>query len=255
VVLDEAMSTERDQATAALPDASQRLVRTVDGFHGDYWTAPSLLPGWTRAHVVAHLGLNAAALSRALRGLVADEDDQSDEHDVVPRTMYDSDELRADDIALLAAQDPTELRATLMAETTLLQEALDAVPPDRWESRIERTPGGRAMRAGSFPGMRWRELEIHHVDLDAGYSCADWTQAFAEHLLDAMAKRLRPEQAFEVKPLDSSRTWLLGDGGEAEYAVPIVTGPAADLGWWLTGRRPSATLSCSRGELPSIEGW
>jgi len=249
------MSTEREQATAALPEASQRLVRTVDGFQGEDWTAASLLPGWTRAHVVAHLGLNAAALSRALRGLVADEDDQRDQHERAPRTMYDSDEQRDEDIALLAAQDPSELRATLMAETTILQEAVDAVPHDQWEARIERTPGGRAMRAASVPGMRWRELEIHHADLDAGYSCADWTQDFAEHLLDAMAKRLRPEQAFEVKPLDSSRTWLLGDGGEAEYAVPIVTGPAADLGWWLTGRPPSAALSCSRGELPSIEGW
>src|SRR3954447_6053900 len=51
-------STEHERATAALPDASARLVRTVDGFHGDDWRAPSLLPGWTRAHVVAHLGLN-----------------------------------------------------------------------------------------------------------------------------------------------------------------------------------------------------
>jgi maleylpyruvate isomerase len=249
VVLDEAMSSERDQALAALPDSSQRVVRTVDGFHDDDWATPSLLPGWTRAHVVAHLGLNAAAMSRALRGLVADEDDDA------PRTMYDSDEQRADDIELLAAQDPSELRATLMAETTILQEALDAVPDDRWESRIERTPGGRTMRAGSFPGMRWRELEIHHADLDAGYSCADWSEAFSEHLLDAMAKRLQPKEAFEVKPLDSSRTWVIGDGDEAEYPVRVVTGPAADLGWWLTGRPPSATLSCSRGELPPIEGW
>ena len=243
------MSSERDQAVAALPEASQRLVRTVDGFHGEDWTAPSLLPGWTRAHVVAHLGLNAAAMSRALRGLVAADDEDA------PRTMYDSDEQRADDIALLAAQDPSELRATLMAETTMLQESLDAIPPDQWEARVERTPGGRSMRAGSFAGMRWRELEIHHADLDAGYSRADWTTAFAEHLLDAMTKRLRPEHAFEVKPLDSSRTWVLGDGGEAEYAVPVVTGPAADLGWWLSGRPAPSGLSCSRGELPSIEGW
>ena len=234
---------------AALPDASQRLVRTVDGWHGDDWTAPSLLPGWTRAHVVAHLGLNAAGMSRALRGLVGDENDEAS------RTMYDSDQQRDDDIAWLAARDPAEIRATLLAEITLLQEALEAVPEDQWDARIERTPGGRTMRAGSFAGMRWRELEIHHADLDAGYSYADWTQAFAEHLLDGMAKRMRPEHAFEVRPLDSARTWVIGDGGEAEYPVPIVTGPAADLGWWLTGRPPSSSVSCSRGELPTIEGW
>jgi maleylpyruvate isomerase len=119
---------------------------------------------------------------------------------------------------------------------------------------VERTPGGRTMRAAAFPGMRWRELEIHHADLDAGYTRRDWTLAFAEHLVDAMAKRLHPEQAFEVKPLDTSRTWVVGDG-QSEYPVPVVTGPAADLAWWLTGRPVPDTLSCSRGELPTIEGW
>lgn len=246
------MSTERDQAAGALAPASGALVRTVDGFHGDDWKAPSLLPGWTRAHVVAHLGLNAAGMARALRGLVADHDaeHQADE----PRTMYDSDDQRDHDIAQLAAQDPSEIRATLMAEITILQEAIDAVPQDQWDRRIERTPGGRTMRAASFPGMRWREIEIHHVDLDAGHTRADWSLEFAEHLLEAMAKRLGPDEAFEVKPLDSRRTWVIGTG-ESEYPVPVVTGPAADLAWWLTGRTAPETVSCSRGELPSIERW
>jgi maleylpyruvate isomerase len=136
----------------------------------------------------------------------------------------------------------------------MLQVAIDAVPDDRWESRIERTPGGRTMRAASFPGMRWRELEIHHVDLDAGYTRADWSLGFAEHLLDAMTKRLASADPFEVKPLDSRRTWVIGSG-ESEYPVPVVTGPAADLAWWLTGRAAPDSVSCSRGELPPIEGW
>jgi maleylpyruvate isomerase len=109
------------------------------------------------------------------------------------------------------------------------------------------------MRAGAFPGMRWRELEIHHVDLDAGYTRSEWSPAFAEHLLDAMTKRLRPEHPFEVTPTDSPRTWVLGS--EPGTSVPVVTGPAADLAWWLTGRPEPGTLSCSHGELPSIEGW
>jgi maleylpyruvate isomerase len=135
-----------------------------------------------------------------------------------------------------------------------VQEAVDAVPADRWESRVERTPGGRSLRAASLPGMRVRELEIHHVDLDAGYSRADWSTTFAEHLLDAMPRRLDPPRAFEVKPLDSARTWVVGSG-ESEYPVPVVTGPAVDLGWWLTGRGAPDTISCSQGELPTIEGW
>jgi maleylpyruvate isomerase len=241
-------STERELAAAALPDASVRLVRAVDGFHGDDWRVPSLLPGWTRAHVVAHLGLNAAGMARALRGLVADVEDDE------PRTMYDSDDQRAHDIAELAGADPSDVRAQLLAGITILQEAIDAVPADRWETRVERTPGGRTIRAAAFPGMRWRELEIHHVDLDAGYARSAWSMEFAEHLLDAMTKRLAPERAFEVKPLDSQRTWVVGDG-QSEYPVPVVSGPAVDLAWWLTGRPTPDSLSCSHGELPSIESW
>jgi maleylpyruvate isomerase len=240
--------TSASQHTAdLLVDAAQRLVRTVDGLEDDDWSAPSLLPGWTRAHVVAHLALNAEALARALRGVVADGSDDG------PRTMYDSDEQRQDDIAELAAAGASELRDRLLAGTTELNDAITAVPPSGWEGRIERTPGGRSMSTASLPGMRLRELEIHHVDLDAGYTTDDWSPAFAEHLLDAMTKRVS-QPAFEVRPLDSERVWVIG-AADAEYPVPIVTGPAADLGWWLTGRTPRETVSCSHGELPEIGAW
>jgi maleylpyruvate isomerase len=238
-----------DLVSRLLPEASARVVRTVDGFQGDDWTAPSGLPGWTRAHVVAHLALNAEAIAGALRSLVADRDDG----DGGPRPMYPSDEARDADIAELAGADPSELRDRLMAGTTVLDEAVTALPDDVWETRIERTPGGRQIRAGAFPGMRLRELEIHHVDLDAGYSTSAWSPEFAEHLVDSMVKRVS-SPAFEIRPLDSPRTWVLGTA-DGEYPVPVVTGPLADAGWWLTGRPAPDTLHCSHGELPSIEGW
>jgi maleylpyruvate isomerase len=244
----DAMTTERERALGLLGDSANRVLRTVDGFHGDDWRAPSLLPGWTRAHVVAHLALNAEGLARGLRGVVAD--DPADE----PGTMYDSDAKRDSDIADLAVADPAEIRERLLAGTTMLGEAIGSLPEEAWEQRIERTPGGREIRADAFPGMRLRELEIHHVDLDAGYTTADWSLEFAEHLLDAMTRRVG-SRAFEVRPLDSSRTWLFGPDDGAEYPVPVVTGPAADAGWWLTGRPAPDTLHSSQGELPTIEGW
>jgi len=241
------MTSATQHQADLLGDAAQRLTRTVDGFHGDDWTRPSLLPGWSRAHVVAHLALNAEGMARALRGLIAD--DEEDE----PRSMYDSDQKRDSDIADLATADPSELRDRLLGGTTLLDDAMAALPANTWEGRIERTPGGRTMQTASLPGMRLREVEIHHVDLDAGYSTADWSPEFAELLLDAMSRR-DATAAFEVKPLDSDRTWLFGND-DAEYPVPVVTGPAADLGWWLTGRPASETVSCSHGELPEIGAW
>jgi maleylpyruvate isomerase len=231
-----------------LGEAAQRLTRTVDGFHDDDWSAPSLLPGWTRAHVVAHLALNAEGMARALRGVVADDIDDDE-----PRTMYDSDDRRDSDIAELSTADETELRDRLLAGTSAINDAMASVPAGGWEGRIERTPGGRTMRTASLPGMRLREVEIHHVDLGAGYTTGDWSPEFAELLLDAMSKR-DATTAFEVKPMDSDRTWLFGDA-EAEYPVTVVTGPAADLGWWLTGRPAPETVSCSHGELPEIGAW
>jgi maleylpyruvate isomerase len=242
--------TSAPQHTAdLLGEAAQRLTRTVDGLQEDDWTGPSLLPDWTRAHVVAHLALNAEGMARALRGLVADdiEDDE-------PRTMYDSDKKRDSDIAELAHADPTELRNRLLAATSTLADAMASVPAVGWEGRVERTPGGRTMRTARLPGMRLREVEIHHVDLDAGYARSAWSPDFAELLLDAMTKRLRPDQGFEVRPLDSERTWAVA-GAESEHPVTVVTGPAADLGWWLTGRAAPDTISCSHGELPRIGAW
>lgn len=227
----------------ALEAASDRLLATVEGLSPAGFAEPSVLPDWTRAHVVAHLTLNAEGLAAALSGLAAGE----------PRPIYASDEARDTDIDDLAGADPSEIRDRLMAGTTILDDAIAAVPDDVWGTRVERTPGGRRIRAAAFPGMRLRELEIHHVDLDAGYTTAAWSAEFAEYLLDAMAKRVSA-QDFEVRPLDSPRTWVFGSA-DAEYPVPVVTGPVADVGWWLTGRPAGDTLHCSHGELPPIEGW
>jgi maleylpyruvate isomerase len=243
------MTSAPQHVADLLVDAAQRLTRTVDRLHEDDWSAPSLLPGWTRAHVVAHLALNAEGMARALRGVVAGDtgDDQR-------RAMYDSDEKRDSDIAGLATADPTELRDRLLAGTSEFNDAMAAVPASGWEGRIERTPGGRTMPTATLPGMRLREVEIHHVDLDAGYPRSEWSPDFADLLLDAMTRRLRPAEAFEVKPMDSGRTWEVGTG-EADRPLPVVTGPAADLGWWLTGRPAPDTMSCSHGELPEIGAW
>jgi maleylpyruvate isomerase len=235
-------TADRRLALDLLGDAVHRVTRTVDGLQGDDWRAPSLLPGWRRAHVVAHLALNAEGMSTALRGVVAGE----------PAPMYASDERRDADIDDLADADPGEIRDRLLGGTTVLHDAFAALTDAAWGCRIERTPGGRSMRVTSLPSMRLREVEIHHVDLGTDYRTHDWSPAFAILLIDAMTKRLEPPERLEVRPLDVDRTWVVGPDA-ADGAV--VTGPAVDLGWWLTGRPAPETLSCSRGELPDLEGW
>jgi maleylpyruvate isomerase len=221
-----------------LAEASRRLVRTVDGMAESAYAEASLLPGWTRAHVMAHLALNAEGLAAALRGLT--------EGRSVP--MYASQEARDGDIASLATARPDAIRSRLLGGVTDFTDAVAAVPAEGWGVDIDRTPGQRAFKAGAVPRMRHREVEIHHADLGLGYTHADWPQAFAVGLVEAMAKSDRTTP-LTLHASDLDRTWHLREGG------PTVSGTAADLGWWLTGRGDGAGLTTDNGALPRIEAW
>lgn len=228
-------------AFALLPDATNRLVRTVDGLDDDALGEPSGLPGWTRAHVVAHLALNAEGMARVLQAQTAGE----------PTTMYDSDEARDGDIEALATAERAELRERFLAGTTLVSDAVDHFPDEWWGETFDRTPGGRPIRYAAVPGMRLREVEIHHVDLATGFGPTGWSDAFAAHLVSAMVKRKPSDEGFRVLATDLARTWEVGeDPGET-----TVSGPAGDLAWWLTGRPPADSLTCSTGDLPLVRAW
>ena len=229
----------KTQQLEELQEATNRLVRTVDGFKGDDWSNPSGLPEWSRAHVVAHLALNAEGLAGALTGIVQDE----------PTPMYSSQEDRDGDIEELAGRDPAELRERLLAGCTLYADAWTALPDDAGGTMFERTVGGPTIPAGATLGMRLREVEIHHADLGAGYSRADWPPRFCEILLASMTKREWAEP-FRVAPTDLDGTWTYGEGDG-----PTVSGTAADLGWWLTGRGSGEGLTSDRGELPKVGAW
>lgn len=227
-------------STDQIARADQALVRTVDGLADADYAAASLLPDWTRAHVVAHLALNAEGLAGVLHGA----------HLGQPQPMYASPEARDADIAELATAGPAELRERLLTSTTRFGQALEAMHEDDWAGRFERTPGGPAFALGNVALMRVREVEIHHADLGAGYSPADWPEAFRELLLESMTKRHYPAP-FSVHPTDLDRTWEYGEGDGG----PVVSGPSYALGWWLTGRGGGEGLTTDAGPLPEVESW
>ena len=227
-----------------LADADQALVRTVDGLDETAYGEPSVLPGWTRAHVVAHLTLNAEGLAGVLHGAHVGE----------ARPMYASQEARDGDIAELAGAAPADLRERFLASVGVFGEALDAMHEADWEGRFERTPGGQDLALASVPLMRVREVEIHHADLAAGYGAADWPEAFRVVLLQSMTKRPYPAP-FSVRPTDLDRTWRYGDHGGSVASGPVVSGTSAALGWWLTGRGAGEGLTSDTNELPEVEAW
>jgi maleylpyruvate isomerase len=225
--------------------ASQRLVRTVDALPGDAWRQPSLLPGWSIAHVAAHLALNAEALTDVL---VAVKQGRS-------VTMYPSQEARDADIERLAASSPADIRDRVLGSVTGFDEALAALPELVADTEVERTPGsGRHFTVGAAGSMRLREVEIHHADITAGlgggYSPADWSEEFACALLDDRSRRWQGRAGFRAEATDLDRVWRFGEPG------PTVSGPAHQLAWWSTGRAayPGTTGPvCVGGELPRPE--
>jgi Mycothiol maleylpyruvate isomerase N-terminal domain len=59
-----------EQLLAAIADAQQRLDDAVTGMDRSPVGEPSLLPGWTRAHVLAHLAANSDSQLRRTRAAV-----------------------------------------------------------------------------------------------------------------------------------------------------------------------------------------
>ena len=161
---------------------------------------------------MAHLLRNAEGLAAALQGVVAGEQ--------VP--MYPSQERRDGDIdELAAAVDRAELRDRLLSSTTELADALAAVPADAWGTSIERVAGGRTFPATAVPGMRLREVEIHHADLGAGYTPADWPDGVAVRVVDAMR---RPRARRSAVP-GARRATVAGAPGPSATAGPRCPAP------------------------------
>ncbi len=223
-----------------LAEADQRLVRTVDGLDAEGMGRASLLPGWTRAHVVAHVALNGEALEQVLDAAARGEQ----------RPMYASPESRDADIEELAKAEVSELRERLLASTHRFERAAAALAGDAWHAHFERAPGGQSMAVASVPLMRLREVEIHHADLGVDYTAADWPGAFCAVLIESMTRRPYP-QPFRVLARDLARSWDFGDGA----AVANVTGDAASLGWWLTGRGDGNDLTVDTDRLPEVPSW
>ncbi|HZC40516.1 MAG TPA: maleylpyruvate isomerase N-terminal domain-containing protein, partial [Streptosporangiaceae bacterium] len=61
------MEQEISSELAGIQHATGRLLDTIAGLTEAQARAPSLLPGWTRAHVLTHIARNADGLANLLR--------------------------------------------------------------------------------------------------------------------------------------------------------------------------------------------
>jgi maleylpyruvate isomerase len=231
-----ALLTEVDQAT-------QRLLRTAEPLDAADMRAPSLLPGWSRAHVLTHLARQADSLVNLLTAARTGED--------IPQ--YPSAAARDADIEAGAGRAPEELLGDLRAAATRFAEAAAAMPPGAWAAAVRTSRGSRV--AATLPWGRLRELEVHHVDLVAGYRPAGWSDAFSHRLLHEVATDLGERHdvpAMVLHPVETGHELTIGEPNDA----PTITGPARDLAGWLIGRARGEGLRVApQGPLPVPPVW
>lgn len=204
--------------------------------------APSALPGWTRAHVVAHLSRNADAFSRVLEQAAGGE----------PASMYESAQARDADIEETArTRDAAALLDDAVASSRRFEEAAAAYagPPDTTYTRV---PGDAERFAVDTVGPRRRtEVEVHHADLLLEYRSADWPADLSRELIGRRQDELGLDgPSMVLSSTDVDGLWKFGSG-----AGPEIEGTAGDLAWWLVGRGGGVGLVSSTGELPQIARW
>jgi maleylpyruvate isomerase len=204
---------------------------------------PSVLPGWTRAHVITHLCRNADAMAHALTGAQSGED----------AWLYASQQSRNAEVEAGAGRSAEELREDAAASWGRLMEAANELHVSRYDVPVSRLPGDPGFPARGLFGMRRTEVEVHHADLDVGYSPADWPADFSAGLIERRQGELAGQPdggpSMVLSATDVEGLWKFGPG-----AGPEIHGTAGELAWWLVGRS-GANLTCSSGELPVLGRW
>ncbi|WP_037607347.1 maleylpyruvate isomerase family mycothiol-dependent enzyme [Streptacidiphilus rugosus] len=218
-----------------LAEATARLLATVDGLKDDRLAEPSLLPGWSRGHVLAHLARNADALVNLLTGA----------RTCVPTPMYASPEAREHGIAAGATRPVAEQAADLRASAARFDAAVAAMPEAAWAVEVPH-------RLGSFPAhevvaRRIGEVEYHHVDLGLpdAYASADWPRPFVDAELAKLVTRLdgHPDVPdLVLVPSDREGRWETGAARRSDGPDLTVGGSAARLLAWLSGRSDGGDL-------------
>ena len=126
------------------------------------------------------------------------------------------------------------------------------MPSSAWEFVLSWGTAGQRRAAREVLDARLREVAIHHVDLDAGYTAADWTPEFALVILRSAlpAFEARGLTPCTLRPTDIDAVVLANGGSDVE-----VSGPAYALTTWLLGRGSGAELTASGGALPIPPEW
>jgi maleylpyruvate isomerase len=154
--------------TDQIDDATTHLLETATRLTDNQVREPSLLPGWSRGHVLTHIARSGDVSRGLLDGARTG----------VPGTGYAGARAREDAIAAGAGRTAAELTADVRDSAAAWRAAALAMPAAGWDAPV--TLGDRQVKARYLVTQRLVEIELHHVDLGAGYQPSDWPTTFNE---------------------------------------------------------------------------
>jgi maleylpyruvate isomerase len=214
------------------------LIREIDDAAA---RRPTLLPGWTVGHLLTHLARGTDGAVRVLAGA----------RDGVVATYYpDGPAGRAADIEAGSGRSAAELLTDVEGAFTRFDRAAAELTPDIWRRGLGSGPYG-PLTIPDLVMRRWREIEIHAVDLgltdlggpawddlDPDYLAAEW-----DTTLLGLGARVPADHALVLAPGDRP-TRSFGSGA----TVTVLAEPAGVILRYLTGRG-------GRPDWPTLAPW
>ena len=252
------MDSEPGKLRERVGQAAGQVIASAAALSDSQAREPSLLPGWSRGHVLTHIARNADGLRNLL---------------IWARTgaetpQYPSRQARDEAISAGSGRPASELAADVRTSSEAFGAEAGRLSSSAWQVSVS------GLRGPSHPAwvVLWRrlsELELHHVDLGAGYRPDDWPGPFVTDCLAVVTDVFADQGAAPPALLTDTATGrryqigLASTGSRQQPAEPrpaeppaIVAGPGSMLLAWLTGRSSGAGLTCEPGgRLPAVPPW
>jgi maleylpyruvate isomerase len=182
-----------------LDRSTQVFIETLGSLTDADLDQPSLMPGWTRRHVAAHVYLHAGAIRRMLmwgRTGVG-----------TPTTKTRAE--RVEEVERGSTFDAADLRRLVRTSADGLSDDIRGMPRTSWDTLVV-TPRGRTVKASETIWMRTREVVVRSVDLDAGVGFS----SFEPDLVIRVAVDAAHKRAVAGDPA-ALAAWLTGRTAQA----------------------------------------